>query len=841
MPNFTVEHIRSIMDKKNNIRNMSVIAHVDHGKSTLTDSLIGAAGIIAGAKVGEARYMDTRADEQERCITIKSTGVSLYYELNDDQVPEGCDGNAFLINLIDSPGHVDFSSEVTAALRVTDGALVVVDCVEGVCVQTETVLRQALGERIKPVLMVNKVDRIFLELNLEPEATYQTFRNVIENANVIIATYNDELLGDVSVYPENGNVAFGSGLHSWGFTLNRFARMYATKFGVAKDKLVKKLWGDNYFDPESKKWTTSSLSKTGKTLKRAFCQFVIEPIQQLFLTIMKGDEPEKISKMIETMGVILKGEEKELTGKPLLKNVMKKWLPMSEALLEMIVLQLPSPVIAQRYRVENLYTGPMDDECAESIRTCNSNGPLMVYISKMVPTTDKGRFYAFGRVFSGTVRTGQKVRIMGSNYVHGEKGDLFLKNIQRTVLMMGRFVESVEDIPAGNTVGLVGVDQYLVKSGSITDNENAHPLRNMKFSVSPVVRVAVEPKNPSELPKLVEGLKRLMKSDPMVQVSFDESGEHIIAGAGELHLEICLKDLRDEYCVGIEIITSEPVVTYRETVSEKSNQVCLAKSPNKHNRLYMTAEPFPEGLGEAIDSNEINDKQEPKARAKILNEKFGWDQTEARKLWCFGPDGTGPNMLLDVTKAVQYLNEIKDSVGAAFSWATKEGVMCEENMRAVRFNLVDVTLHTDSIHRGGSQIVPTARACFYASYITAAPRIMEPVYLVEIQCPENAIGGVYATLSRKRGHVFSEEQRQGTPIYNIKAYLPVNESFGFTSDLRAATSGQAFPQCVFDHWQIMNWDPCESGSRTYDIVMGIRKRKGLKEELPDLSRYLDKL
>jgi elongation factor 2 len=430
---------------------------------------------------------------------------------------------------------------------------------------------------------------------------------------------------------------------------------------------------------------------------------------------------------------------------------------------------------------------------------------------------------------------------MGANYTPGSKTDLFVKNIQRTVIMMGRFVESVEDIPAGNTVGLVGVDSYLVKSGSITDDENSHPLKNMKFSVSPVVRIAVEPKNPSDLPKLVEGLKRLMKSDPMVQCSFDESGEHIIAGAGELHLEICLKDLREDYCVGIEIITSEPVVTYRESVSEKSSIVCLSKSPNKHNRLYMTAQPMPEGLSEAIDKEEIHEKQEPKARAKVLSDKFGWDQTESRKIWCFGPEGTGPNLLLDVTKAVQYLNEIKDSVTAAFSWATKEGVLCEENMRAVRFNIEDVTLHTDSIHRGGSQIVPTARSVLYASYLTACPRLMEPVYLVEIQCPENAIGGVYATLSRKRGHVFSEEQKQGTPLFNIKAYLPVNESFGFTSDLRAATSGQAFPQCVFDHWQMMNWDPMESGSRTYDIVMGIRKRKGLKEELPELSRYLDKL
>jgi len=819
---------------------MSVIAHVDHGKSTLTDSLIGAAGIIAGAKVGEARYTDSRPDEQERGITIKSTGVSLYYEANDDLVPPGSDGNAFLINLIDSPGHVDFSSEVTAALRVTDGALVVVDCVEGVCVQTETVLRQALGERIKPVLMVNKVDRMFLELNLDAEAVYQTFRNVIENANVIIATYNDELLGDVTVYPENGNVAFGSGLHSWGFTLNRFANMYSKKFGVSKDRLIKKLWGDNYFDAETKKWVTSSLSKSGKTLKRAYCQFVIEPIQQLFDGIMTNNK-EKYDKMIETMGVILKGDEKELTGKPLLKVVMKKWLPLVEALLEMIILQLPSPIIAQRYRVENLYQGPMDDVCAEGIRTCNPQGPLMVYVSKMVPTSDKGRFYAFGRIFSGTIRTGQKVRIMGANYEPGKKTDLFVKSVQRTVLMMGRYVESVEDVPAGNTVGLVGVDQYLLKHGTLSDHEDAHIIKSMKFSVSPVVRVAVEAKNPADLPKLVEGLKRLSKSDPMVQCSFDESGEHIIAGAGELHLEICLKDLRDEYCNGIEIVTSEPVVSYRESVSETSNQVCLSKSPNKHNRLYMTATNMPEGLPEAIESGEINDKQEPKIRAKILTDKFGYDGTEARKVWAFGPEGTGANLLIDVTKAVQYLNEIKDSVVAAFNWATKEGVLCEENMRAVRFNIHDVTLHTDAVHRGGSQIIPTARKCLYACVLTAAPRLQEPVYLVEIQCPENAIGGVYGTLSRKRGHVFSEEQRVGTPLYNIKAYLPVNESFGFTGDLRAATSGQAFPQCVFDHWQMMNHDPLESGSKASDIVLGIRKRKGLNEGIPSLDRYLDKL
>jgi elongation factor 2 len=840
MVNFTVSQLRSLMDKKENIRNMSVIAHVDHGKSTLTDSLIAAAGIIAGAKAGEQRYTDTRQDEQDRCITIKSTGVSLYYELEEAKVPPGSNGNAFLINLIDSPGHVDFSSEVTAALRVTDGALVVVDCVEGVCVQTETVLRQALTERIKPVLMVNKLDRAFLELQLDPEDAYQNFQRTIETANVIIATYEDELLGDVQVYPEKGTVGFGSGLHGWGFTLSKFADMYASKFGVAKERMVQKLWGDNFYDPKSKKWKKVPQAEDGTHLRRAYVQFILDPIYKLIDSIMK-DETEKYNKMLKSLGIVMKGEERELKNKNLLKAVMRKFLPASDALLEMLVVHLPSPVKAQRYRVENLYEGDKDDECAVAIRECNQDGPLMLYVSKMVPTTDKGRFYAFGRVFAGTVKTGQKVRIMGPNYVPGKKTDLFVKNIQRTVLMMGRYVEPVEDVPAGNTVGLVGVDQYLLKSGTITTSEEAHNIRVMKFSVSPVVRVAVECKHPSDLPKLVEGLKRLSKSDPMVQTSIEESGEHIIAGAGELHLEICLKDLKEEYCGGIELKTSDPVVSYRETVTEKSNQICLSKSPNKHNRMYVDAEPFKSGLAEDIDDGKVTDKDEFKARARYLSETYEWDVNDARKIWCFGPENTGPNILTDVSKGVQYLLEIKDSVVAAFNWATKDGVLSEENVRGVRFNIHDVTLHADAIHRGGGQIIPTARRVFYAAMLTAKPSLMEPVFLVEIQCPESAMGGIYSVLNRRRGHVFAEEQKIGTPIYMVKAYLPVMESFGFTADLRSHTSGQAFPQCVFDHWQVLTGDPLEDGSKSNVIVNGIRKRKGLQEGIPPLDRFLDKL
>jgi len=840
MVNFTIDQIREIMDKKRNIRNMSVIAHVDHGKSTLTDSLVSKAGIIAGAKAGEARFTDTRQDEQDRCITIKSTAVSMYYELSQKDlnwITQEKDGNAFLINLIDSPGHVDFSSEVTAALRVTDGALVVVDCVSGVCVQTETVLRQAIAERIKPVLMMNKMDRALLELQLDPEELYQTFNRIVENVNVIVATYSDEdgPMGNVQVKPQMGTVGFGSGLHGWGFTLKEFAEMYATKMKTDPGKMLKNLWGDRFYFPKEKKWK----DEKGPGGKRGFVMFVLEPIYTLFKAIMEFQK-DTYEKLLTKLEVPLTAEEKAIEGKPLLKSVMRKWLPAGDALLMMIAIHLPSPVTAQKYRMEMLYEGPNDDECAIGVKTCDPAGPLMMYVSKMVPTSDKGRFYAFGRVFSGTCETGQKVRIMGPNYVHGKKDDLNVKNIQRTILMMGRTVEPIPSVPCGNICGLVGVDQYLVKTGTISNSESAHNMKTMKFSVSPVVRVAVEPKNPQDLPKLVEGLKRLAKSDPMVLCQTEESGEHIIAGAGELHLEICLKDLEEDHA-GIPLKKSDPVVSYRETVSAESDQVCLSKSPNKHNRLYMIAKPMPDGLAEDIDNGDVTDKQDFKIRGRYLADKFEYNVDEARKIWCFGPEGTGPNIVIDATKGVQYLNEIKDSVVAGFQWATKEGVMCDENMRGIRFDVMDVTLHADAIHRGGGQIIPTARRVLYAAFLTASPAILEPVYLVEIQCPEQAVGGIYSVLNKKRGHVFEESQVPGTPMFMVKAYLPVNESFGFTAELRAATSGQAFPQCVFDHWQVQGGNPLDEVTKPGQIVLETRKRKGLKEGVPSLDNFLDKL
>ncbi|CAI2383430.1 unnamed protein product [Moneuplotes crassus] len=875
MPNFTIEQIREIMYKPDNIRNMSVIAHVDHGKSTLTDSLIAKAGIIKEDKAGEVRATDTRQDEQDRGITIKSTGISLYYEADPTGLDKAENKEGFLINLIDSPGHVDFSSEVTAALRVTDGALVVVDYVEGVCVQTETVLRQALAERIKPVLMVNKIDRGILELEAEGEDMYQQFARVIESINVIIYTYEKAgkdaeaaaledqkatdgddgeeekkeekkeikkaSMGELQVSPVGATVAFGSGYYGWAFTLTKFARIYSEKFGIDQDKMMSKLWDDNYYDAEAKKWKKHDKPDKGDApLTRAFVQFIMDPIVRLSRAVM-NDQPKRVWKMCKALNIEIKEAEKEKVGKELFKLIFQRWLNAADALLEMIVMSLPSPRAAQAYRVDYLYEGPLDDECANAIRNCDQDGPLMVFISKMIPTNDKGRFYAFGRVFSGIVRSGEKVRIMGPNYTPGSKTDLNIKSIQRTVLMMGGKVDQVPDVPCGNTVGLVGIDQYLMKQGTLSTSEAAHNIKVMKYSVSPVVRVAVEAKNASDLPKLVEGLKRLSKSDPLVQCSTTSSGEHIIAGCGELHVEICLKDLEEEFAK-IPINKSDPVVSYKETVTvEEKSETCLAKSPNKHNRIHMQSERLGEELSNEIEEEKIGPKGDVKVRNRVLVDEYDWDINEAKKIWFFGPDNMGPNMLVDTTKAAQYLNEIKDSMNNAFQWVTKEAPLTDENMRGVKLNIMDVTLHADAIHRGAGQIVPAARKAMFAAHLSGGPRLQEPVFLVEIQAPEDAIGGIHTVLNRRRGEYIDEEQVEGTPLKIIKAYLPVAESFGFTQHLRTETSGRAFPQCVFDHWEVVNSDPYKEGTTSFDIVKEIRKRKGLKETLPVPEDYTDRM
>eukprot|EP01084_Bolivina_argentea_P250974 420731_1 len=870
--------VSELMRDREFIRNVSIIAHVDHGKTALTESLTHV-------------HMDV-GEEKDRGITIKSAAVSLQFSRKEKRIEKEAKeeieiDQPYLINLIDSPGHVDFSSEVTAALRITDGAICVIDCIEGVCVQTETVLRQAIAERIRPILFLNKLDRLFLEASLTLDECYKNLRNSIETVNVICQTYKDEKLGKLELWPQEGNIAFGSALHGWGFTLKQFAKMYANKFSLPVNKLMKKLWGENYWDSNRKKWVKRNPLKT---LLRGFEQFIIKPIHVL-IDIIMTEQKHIYEPLIHSLRftsneecvIIIDGyirrQQKYLsqiipseinyicsayyfqkscenmqykTKKPktLLTSVLSTWLPIQNVLLDMIIEHLPSPIIAQSYRVDNLYEGALDSKEANDIRQCNPNGIMSMYVSKMIPMTETERFIVFGRVFSGKLKVGQEIRIMGPDYVIGKKRDLFIKKVEKILFMNDKHIEQIKECCAGNVCGIIGIDQYLLKSGTLSTSDTFHPFNTITINGAAVIRVAVEPTSAGDLPQLIQGLKCLLKSDPLVKCSTSKSGQHIIAGSNELHLEYCLNDLRSQYMKNIHIRVSEAVVSYKETIcsstgcNEKYPKICVAKSPNKHNRIYMYAEPLEETFIDAIEKNEINltYSTDIKQFSKILNTKYGWNVGEARKIWSFGcPPDCKANVVVDMTKGVQFVNEKKDHVVGAFMQVTSGGVLCDEPMRGIRFNISDIKSNADAIHRGAGQIMPCAKKAFYACQIASSPRLLEPVYLIDIIAPESVHSGIFKTLNIKRGEIEKIEDRIGTSLTQIQGYLPVIESFGFNELLKQNTKGEACANMKFSHWKIISSDPFTENSNAYNVLMDTRKRKGLKLKLPVFNDYYDRV
>lgn len=807
--------------------------------STLSDSLITKAGFIAKDKAGKVCHTDTRLDEQQRGITIKACSVSLHHTVPDSVLPlieeaQPTNGNEFLINLIDSPGHVDFSSEVTAALRVTDGAVCVVECVGGVSVQTQTVVRQAIQENIEIVLMINKMDRAIAELQLEPELLFQRFNKIIQDMNALVSIYGGERYEDNYFDPVKGNVVFGAAYHGWGFSLRNFAEMYSKINKMEHQKIMKRLWGE-YFLSTDGKWSKSPTPGA----KRGFVKLILDPIYMVYgIKTNNSPVPPILAKM-NKLGVTLSSKDlDDKTNDEILCAIMRNWLPAGDSVLEMVIQYLPSPKKAQLYRGKELYTGDLDSEVGQAIVNCDPDGPMTMFVSKMFPANDN-KFYAFGRVFSGTIRAGQKVKIMGGNYEYGGKTDLVTgKNIQGVVLMMAKTVEKMDEVPCGNIVGLIGIDQYMVKSGTLSDVD-AHPIKPMTYSVSPVVRVAVETKNVKDIHKLQNAMKKLAKSDPLVKCIMSDSGENIIAGAGELHVEICLNDLRD--LAGIEINVSEPVVPYCETILEPSF-VAYAKSSSGLNRLCFKAQPLPEEMIRDIDSGVIDSSMEGKKLTRHCIDTYGFEVNDAKRFWAMGmEEATQTNVLTDESKGVDYLDKVKGSIMNSFQQYISRGVLTKEPLRGVQFKLVDGQIHPDPTHRGADEIEPTVRKCIYGSMISGKPRLVEPMFLCEITCPTMDVGTVYGFMSQRRGEIISEEPNEDNPMTVLKAYLPVAESFGFADALRGETHGRAFPTCVFDHWKIIESDPYEEGSMAHKIVQKIRKRKGMPAELPELSKFIDKM
>ncbi len=723
-----VEKVVGLMGNKDRIRNMGIAAHIDHGKTTLSDNMLLGCGLLSEELAGDACVMDYDEQEKARGITINAANVSMVHKSG---------GQDYVINMIDTPGHVDFSGDVTRAMRAVDGAIIVVCAAEGVMPQTKTVIGQAIREKVKPLLFINKVDRLINELKLTPEAMQERFTKIINEVNRLIAQmapeeFKTEWLVDV----KSGKVAFGSARNNWATSIP-----YMQKVGITFKDIM------DYCAQE------------------------------------KQDELAKKSKL-------------------------------HEVLLDMVVKHLPSPVVAQKYRVPNIWHGDMEGPIGKDMQACKDDGKFAMMVTKIIIDPQAGEITT-GRIFSGTIKRGMEI------YSNGSKQRM---RVQQLGVYIAADRINIEQLGAGNIVAIVGLKHTF--AGDTLSEDVMEPFESIKHFSEPVVTKAVEPKNPADLPKLIEVMRSLAKADPTLTVLIDEeTGEYLISGMGELHLEIVEYRINKERNVPIK--TSNPIVVYRETVGKQSGEE-HGRSPNKHNDFFFIVEALEDEIYKGICEGKFSEgrKKDSKDIWQQLAE-MGMEKEEAKKV----RDIFHGNMLVDATKGIQHLDEVIELVMDAFEQVMKKGPLAQEPCTKVKVKLTDVKLHEDAVHRGPAQIYPAVRNPIYRGMLEAGPGMLEPKQNVYIQTPSKFMGGASRDVQARRGVIF--DMRQEGELCFVDAKVPVAEMFGFAGDIRSATEGNVI-------WSMENAGfemvPRELQG---DVISGIRKRKGLDPRPPTAADYAD--
>ncbi|MCJ1228404.1 hypothetical protein MMC12_005065 [Toensbergia leucococca] len=852
---FARDFMTDLMNFPEQIRNIAFAGHLHHGKTALMDMLVMQTHDIhdrleknTGRKRDEQlRYTDIHMLERARGISIKCAPMSL--------VLQGTRGKSHLFNIMDTPGHVNFVDEVAASLRLVDGVVLVVDVVEGVQINTEQMIKYAVLEDLPLTLIVNKMDRLILELKLPPTDAYFKLKHVIEEVNTVIENTLPGQGDKRRLSPEKGNVAFACSSMGWCFTLPSFAKMYADSYPDvnAKDFSVR-LWGDIFFNPKRRSFTRKG---TEERSKRTFVNFVLEPIYKLYSHTI-SESPEDLKEILATLGIRLKPSQYKTDAQDLLKMVCQQFFGLAEGFVDMIVEHIPSPAEGAKKKLHRYYTGPTDTKVASAIERCDQDGPLVVQITKLFNTPDATGFNSFGRVMSGIAKAGQQVRVLGEGYTIDDEEDMTISTIADTWIAESRYNIPTSGVPAGNWVLLSGIDNSIVKTATLVpprleDDEDAYIFKPIKHFTESVFKVAVEPINPSELPKMLDGLRKINKSYPLITTKVEESGEHVILGTGELYMDCVLHDLRRLYSE-MELKVSDPVTRFCETVVETSAIMCYAITPNKKNKITMVAEPLDDGIAQDIESGKVSIRDPIRKVGQFFEENYDWDKLASRSIWAFGPDEMGPNILQDDTLPSQVdkklLSTVRDTLRQGFSWGTREGPLCEEPIRNTRFKLTDMSLAPDSISRGGGQIIPTCRRALYSSFLTASPRLLEPLYTVSMTGPADSVSALYTVLSRRRGHVLSDGPIAGTPLYGVRGLVPVIDSFGFETDVRIHTQGQAAVALVFERWSVVPGDPLDrevklrplemagAGGTARDFVIKTRRRKGLSEDV-SVGKFLE--
>lgn len=722
-----ISKIKELMYQPEYIRNIGIVAHIDHGKTTLSDNLLAGAGMISAELAGDQRFLDFDEQEQARGITIDAANVSMVHSY---------EGKEYLINLIDTPGHVDFGGDVTRAMRAVDGAVVVVCAVEGIMPQTETVLRQALKENVRPVLFINKVDRLINELKLDAGELQERFVKIIANANKLIKNMAPEEFRDKwQVRVEDGSVAFGSAYHNWAINVP-----IMQETGINFNDIYKYCTEDN---------------------------------------------------------------QKELAQK----------VPLHQVLLGMVVEHLPSPAQSQEYRVPIIWSGDLESEEGQAMLKTDPEGPLAVMVTDVSIDKHAGEV-ATGRVYGGTIEKGSEVFLVGS---HSKA------RVQQVGVYMGPERVNTDKVPAGNIVAITGAKNAVAGETICDTGRKIKAFEGLEHISEPVVTVAVEAKNTKDLPKLIEVLRQVGKEDPTVRVEInEETGEHLISGMGELHLEIIAYRINEK---GVEIETSEPIVVYRETVTGTAGPV-EGKSPNKHNRFYIEIEPVEESVMQAIQEGKI---KEGRVKGKEMAKNFieaGMDKEEARRVW----DVYEKNLFINMTRGIQYLDEIKELLMDGFESAMDNGPLAKEKVMGVKIKLMDAKIHEDAVHRGPAQVLPAIRKGIFGAMMSAEPVLLEPIQKVFINVPQDYMGSATREIQNRRGQIVNMTQ-EGDMV-TVESTVPVAEMFGFAGDIRSATEGR----CL--------WSTENAGFERlpnelqHTIIREVRTRKGLSPEPYRADHYL---
>ncbi len=715
------EKVKELQADPKHIRNIAIAAHIDHGKTTFSDNLLAGAGMMSEELAGKARTLDFHDDEAERGITIDSASVSMVHAYK---------GEEFLINLIDTPGHVDFGGDVTRAMRAVDGAIVLCCASEGIMPQTETVLRQALKERVRPVLFINKVDRLIREVKLTPEEMQARFVKIINEVNGLIAQIAEpDYAQKFQVSVADGSVAFGSAFHNW-----------ALSIPYMKEKNIS--------------------------------------FKEVIDAYEAGGEEYKI---------------------------LAKKAPIHEVVLNMTIENHPNPVEAQAYRIEKIWHGDIDSELGKDLTSCNPNGEVAFVPIKIVIDKHAGEVAA-GRLFSGTIKQGDELYMnLGSRKVRAQQISIY-KGASRV---------QINEAKPGNIIGIVGLKD--VFAGETVSTKPIEPFEAIKHIFKPVVTKSIAAKRTPDLPKLIEVLKQVGKEDPSITVEInEETGENLLSGMGELHLEIIENRIKTEK--GIEVVMGPPIVVFRESISRLS-EVAEGKSPNKHNLFFLTIEPLESEVLKAIDEGVLPEGR-LKKKDKKLDETFvslGISRDEAQQY----RDIFNGNAFLDKTKGQVHIGEVIELVLDAFENVMKAGPLAREPCYGCKISLVDLKLHEDAIHRGPAQVYPAIREGLRDAFRMATPILFEPVQIHQIEAPNDFMGAVTSLISQKRGILGDVSQDHAT--VTIKAEIPVNEMLGWSNDLRSATEGRGISSLVDQHFKKA---PFEMQSKT---IEKIRTRKGLSE------------